>query len=118
EQNPGDGAQVLLDKHARACLAEFLQAQGGSRSVVSIARAPGATLIVAAFPSLPDRDVPDLTECDQSILALLAGKNLSFPAARIRDELEKRSLYVCSLDTVKRSLRNLKALRLVVASKK
>jgi len=115
EQN---GVQSLLDEHARACLAEFLESQDKPRPVVSIIRSPNATVIVAAFSPLPDHDAPDLTECDQAILTLLAGRNINVPARRIRNELETRGLYVCSLDTIKRSLCKLKALRLVVSSKK
>jgi len=59
-----------------------------------------------------------LNDCDESILTLLAGRKLTFPASRIRDELESRGLYVCSVDTVKRSLRKLKELKLVVCSKR
>jgi hypothetical protein len=120
QQKLGDGVQVqsLVDKHARACLAEFLRAETGSGPVVSIVRSPGATVVVAAFSPLPDHDAPDLTECDQAVLTLLAGKHITFPAQRIRDELETRGLYICSLDTIKRSLRKLKGLRLIVSSKR
>src|SRR5215831_3417101 len=92
------GVQSLVDKHARACLADFLHSPGNSRPVVAIVRAPGATVVVAAFPPSADHDVPDLTECDQAVLTLLAGKNIHFPAQRIRDELETKGLYICSLN--------------------
>jgi hypothetical protein len=118
EQKLGDTVQSLVDRYARACLAEFLRAESHSRPVVAITRCPGATVVVAAFPSLPDYDAPDLTECDQAVLTLLAGRNINVPAPRIRDELEIRGLYVCSLDTIKRSLRKLKGLRLIVSSKR
>src|SRR5262245_11077199 len=110
--------QKLADKHARACLVDFLREESSSRPVVAIVRSPGATVMVAVFPSLPDCDAPDLSECDQAVLTLLAGKHFTFPAQRIRDELEIRGLYVCSLDTIKRSLQKLKGLRLVVSSKR
>jgi hypothetical protein len=118
EQKPGDDAQSLVDKHARACLADFLHVEGGSCPAVAITRCPGATVIVAAFPPVPDHDAPDLSECDQAVLTLLAGRTINVPAPRIRDELETRGLYVCSLDTIKRSLRKLKGLRLIVSSKR
>ncbi len=118
EQQLGDRVQSLVDKHARDCLAEFLRAERGSGPVVSIVRVPAATVVVAAFSPLPDHDAPDLTECDQAVLTLLAGRTINVPAPRIRDELETRGLYVCSLDTIKRSLRKLKGLRLIVSSKR
>ena len=78
EQN---GVQSLLDKYAWACLADFLRAASDFRSVVSIVRSPNATIIVAAFPPLPDHDVPDMTECDQAILTtLLAGRSITVAA--------------------------------------
>jgi hypothetical protein len=79
---------------------------------------PARPLLSPPSPSLPDHDAPDLTECDQAVLTLLAGRNINVPAPRIRDELEIRGLYVCSLDTIKRSLRKLKGLRLIVSSKR
>src|SRR5262249_43272533 len=113
EQN---GVQSLLDQHPPPLPADFLSSQAPPHPVVSTVRPPNPTVIVAAFPPLPDHDAPDLTECDQAILTLLAGRIINVPARRIRNELETRGLYVCSLDTIKRSLRKLKALPLVVNS--
>jgi hypothetical protein len=112
-----DTVQPIVAAHAEGCLTALLQSAPRAEAALRTGR--GWTVCLLAFPTPAGAtEPPGLTACDRDCLALLAQAQEPLSGTRARKELEKRSIGIYGLVTVKRSLAKLKRLGLVSNSKR